>query len=122
MACVDNGQIYTSTDSDATWTAGASSQAWYGVASSSDGMKLVACVLGGYVYTGHLVLAPTVTTTAISNITDTTADSGGNVTSDGGDPVCARTSTSRFFSGRATQSERPRHPPDFRMCVCPDSR
>ena len=34
--------------------------------------------------------APTVTTTAITNITETTADSGGNVTDDGGDTVTAR--------------------------------
>jgi hypothetical protein len=35
-------------------------------------------------------VAPTVTTTAISNITSTTADSGGNVTDDGGAAVTAR--------------------------------
>ena len=34
--------------------------------------------------------APTVTTTAVSNITETAADSGGNVTDDGGDAVTAR--------------------------------
>jgi DNA-binding beta-propeller fold protein YncE len=33
---------------------------------------------------------PTLTTTAPTNITSTTADSGGNVTSDGGDPVSVR--------------------------------
>lgn len=33
---------------------------------------------------------PTVTTSAVTNIASTTADSGGNVTSDGGEPVTAR--------------------------------
>ena len=37
-----------------------------------------------------LPVIPTVTTTVVSNITDTTATSGGNVTSDGGAPVTAR--------------------------------
>ena len=37
----------------ATWTArtSAGSRSWYGVASSSDGTKLVAVVDGGYIYT-----------------------------------------------------------------------
>ena len=37
--------------SEVTWTARASSQAWFGVASSSDGNKLVAVVNGGQIYT-----------------------------------------------------------------------
>ena len=37
-----------------------------------------------------LIRCPTVTTSAISNITQTTATGGGNVTSDGGTPVTAR--------------------------------
>jgi hypothetical protein len=37
-----------------------------------------------------VVTVPTVTTTAISNITETTASSGGNVTSDGGAAVSGR--------------------------------
>jgi hypothetical protein len=41
-------------------------------------------------FTTPAAIAPTVTTTAISNITSTSADSGGNVTSDGGAVVTAR--------------------------------
>ena len=49
---VQNG-IYTSTDSGATWTlsAGAPYTNWQAVASSADGTKLVAAVLGGQIYT-----------------------------------------------------------------------
>jgi hypothetical protein len=41
----DSSQIYTSTDSGASWTAVASSRNWYhgAIASSSDGTKLAAC-------------------------------------------------------------------------------
>ncbi len=54
VACVYNGQIYTSTNSGVTWTAQTSgSQQWSGVASSADGTKLVACtsVSAGLIYT-----------------------------------------------------------------------
>ena len=50
VACVDNGQIYTSTDSGVTWTPRDSSRRWSGVASSSGGSNLVACVNGGQIY------------------------------------------------------------------------
>ena len=53
----NGGQIYTSTDSGITWTAQASSQAWYGVASSSDGTKLVGAVYGGQLYTGSNLIS-----------------------------------------------------------------
>jgi hypothetical protein len=45
------GQIYTSIDSGATWTARATSHLWDGIASSSDGTKLAAVVNGGQIYT-----------------------------------------------------------------------
>ena len=41
-AVVDNGNIYTSSDSGVTWTSRASVQPWRGIASSADGTKLVA--------------------------------------------------------------------------------
>jgi len=51
VAVVASGQIYTSTDSGATWTPRDSSRSWLLVASSSDGSKLVAAVNGGQIYT-----------------------------------------------------------------------
>lgn len=45
------GQIYTSSDSGASWTARESNRDWVGLASSADGTKLVACALGGQIYT-----------------------------------------------------------------------
>jgi len=51
VAVVDAGQIYTSTDSGATWTARDSARNWKSVASSADGQKLVAANYGGKVYT-----------------------------------------------------------------------
>lgn len=51
VAVVGNGQIYTSTDSGANWTAHETSRAWRSVASSADGSKLVAVVQGGQIYT-----------------------------------------------------------------------
>jgi hypothetical protein len=51
VACVYNGQIYTSTDSGVTWTARDSSRGWQWIASSSDCSKTVACVYGGQIYT-----------------------------------------------------------------------
>jgi hypothetical protein len=44
VADVDNGSIYTSTDSGATWTPRAGTAQWSCVASSADGTKLVAGV------------------------------------------------------------------------------
>jgi hypothetical protein len=52
--CVYSGQIYTSTDSGATWTAraaGLGNQWWFSVASSADGTKLVACQLNNKIFT-----------------------------------------------------------------------
>ncbi len=51
VAVVQNGQIYTSTDSGFTWTPRDSDRNWKSVASSSDGTKLVAGVDGGPIYT-----------------------------------------------------------------------
>ena len=50
-AGVNGGQIYTTADSGATWTARASTQDWQAIASSADGTKLVACVVNGQIYT-----------------------------------------------------------------------
>jgi hypothetical protein len=46
--------------------------------------------LGAYEYNSTPVVAPTVTTSSVTGITDTTASSGGNVTSDGGASVTAK--------------------------------
>ena len=43
-AVVENGYIWTSTNSGSSWTETASSQNWWGIASSSDGSKLAAFV------------------------------------------------------------------------------
>jgi hypothetical protein len=51
VAAVQNGQIYTSTDSGVTWTARAGSLPWSSVASSADGTKLVAGDYYGQIYT-----------------------------------------------------------------------
>ena len=56
VAVVGLGQIYTSTNSGASWTARESARGWGGVESSSDGTKLVAytCCIGdgdGRIYT-----------------------------------------------------------------------
>ncbi len=50
VAVVTGGQIYTSADSGATWTARDSNRSWMAVASSADGSKLVAVANGG-IYT-----------------------------------------------------------------------
>ncbi len=49
-ACVDGGQIYTSSDFGFTWTERASSRDWQGIASSADGERLVAVVRNGAIY------------------------------------------------------------------------
>ena len=51
VAAVYGGQLYTSTDSGATWTPHDSNRNWSAVASSADGVKLVAVVFGGGVFT-----------------------------------------------------------------------
>lgn len=55
VAVVQNGQIYTSTNSGFTWTPRESNRFWWSVASSADGTKLVAVVNGlspgGQIYT-----------------------------------------------------------------------
>jgi hypothetical protein len=51
VAVVSGGYIYTSTDSGVNWTQRGISAIWIGVASSSDGVKLVAGAYGGYIYT-----------------------------------------------------------------------
>ena len=50
-------QIYTSTDSGATWTPRDSNRNWFSVASSADGTRLVAVVDGGQIYTSVPVLS-----------------------------------------------------------------
>jgi len=52
-AIVNNGYIFTSTDSGANWTqrTGSGSRNWYSITSSADGTKLAALVSGGYIYT-----------------------------------------------------------------------
>ena len=55
LAAVDgnNGSIYTSTDSGATWTeqTAAGSRDWSSITSSADGTKLAAATYGGSIYT-----------------------------------------------------------------------
>lgn len=50
-AVVQNGQIYTSTDSGITWTARESARNWVEITSSADGTKLAAVVQNGQIYT-----------------------------------------------------------------------
>jgi photosystem II stability/assembly factor-like uncharacterized protein len=50
-AVVEGGQIYTSIDSGATWTARESNRSWYRIASSADGTKLAAVDYNGQIYT-----------------------------------------------------------------------
>ena len=54
-ATAKNGNMWTSTDSGATWTENTTSpgatKEWYGVASSADGTKLVATAHNGNIYT-----------------------------------------------------------------------
>lgn len=50
-AVVWGGQIYTSTDGGATWTARESNRYWSSIVSSSDGTKLAAVVRNGQIYT-----------------------------------------------------------------------
>jgi len=51
VALVNNGPLYTSTDSGATWIARDANRAWKAVASSADGTNLVAVVTNGQIYT-----------------------------------------------------------------------
>jgi hypothetical protein len=50
-AVVNNGFLYTSTDSGATWVQRNSTRFWLSVASSADGNKLAACVSTGQIFT-----------------------------------------------------------------------
>ena len=50
-AAVDGGQIYTSTDAGATWSAVATDRNWQSIASSADGTRLVAVVDAGQIFT-----------------------------------------------------------------------
>ena len=65
VAAVYGGSIYLSSDSGTNWTARASSQAWYSLASSADGAALVGVVYMGQIYT---------------SIPSTTAGTGGYLT------------------------------------------
>jgi hypothetical protein len=51
LANVYGGQLYTSSDAGATWTARDQARNWRGVASSADGTRLAAVVYGGAIYT-----------------------------------------------------------------------
>ena len=51
VGVISGGQIYTSTDSGATWSARETARSWNAVASSADGSKLVATVANGKIYT-----------------------------------------------------------------------
>jgi photosystem II stability/assembly factor-like uncharacterized protein len=51
------GQIYISTDSGVTWTPRESNRNWRSIASSSDGVKLVAGVFNGQIYTSSSTTA-----------------------------------------------------------------
>jgi hypothetical protein len=51
LAYVNNNQLYTSTDSGATWTARDSNRNWHGLAMSADGSRLAAVPLGDQIYT-----------------------------------------------------------------------
>jgi len=51
VAAVQNGQIYTSTDSGVTWTAREQNRVWKEIASSSDGSKIVALTYGEQIHT-----------------------------------------------------------------------
>ncbi|MFL6604974.1 MAG: WD40/YVTN/BNR-like repeat-containing protein [Steroidobacteraceae bacterium] len=53
VAVANGGQVYTSTDSGATWTArGPTNRNWFTVASSADGTRLVAAeYFSGFIYT-----------------------------------------------------------------------
>jgi len=51
VAAVENGQIYTSTDSGVTWTAREQNRVWKEIASSSDGSKIVALTYGEQIHT-----------------------------------------------------------------------
>ncbi len=51
VACVGGGQVWTSADTGAAWTAHEDIRDWRSVASSADGTKLAACVWGGQIYT-----------------------------------------------------------------------
>lgn len=79
LALEHGGQIYTSTDSGANWTARETNRTWRAVASNSDGTKLVAVVIGGQIYTKPTPLTLTVspiyskisfTNTSASNLTN----------------------------------------------------
>ena len=70
VACVWGGQIYTSTDSGATWTARDSSRNWSAVTSSADGSRMVASeygnnLVGGQIYTSAAVPLSAVSSTIV---------------------------------------------------------
>ena len=50
VAAVNNGQLYTSTDSGTNWIAGDTARAWQAVACSADGTKLFAADYGSVIY------------------------------------------------------------------------
>jgi hypothetical protein len=59
VAAPDGGQVYTSTDSGATWIAAdVPNKDWSSVACSADGSKLFAVVNGGGIWTSQTTPAP----------------------------------------------------------------
>lgn len=54
FAVFGGGQIYSSTNSGVTWKATESNRGWSGIATSADGSKLAAVVLGGRAYVNSL--------------------------------------------------------------------
>ncbi|MBF0519819.1 MAG: hypothetical protein HQK92_08860 [Nitrospirae bacterium] len=78
MVSVNNGYIYTSTDSGSNWTAqtGAGSRNWNSIASSSEGTMLAAVVNGGSIYTGVYSASASSTTTTTSLVASSTTTTG----------------------------------------------
>jgi hypothetical protein len=60
-----NGQIYTSEDSGSSWAAHGITSDWSAVAASSDGMKILAAVTNGLIYTSTI---PTSTVGTLGSI------------------------------------------------------
>ena len=79
------GDIYTSTDGGITWTddtpsGSAHDQNWTSITSSADGTHLAAVVQGGDIWTAVLVFPPSVTTSAASSVSATSATGNGSIT------------------------------------------
>ncbi len=89
------GSNLLSTDGGATWSAQSSLSGLNIYSSSvfsSDNTKIAAVIPNGNIWTAVVsyIDAPTISTTSASNITDTTATLGGNITNTGGENNTAR--------------------------------